>query len=133
MKLSTSHPLLKENRGLAAAIGPGVSAIVAQQERIIVDLMKSVTPTINLIPLIQREAILRTESIARSALTDMTWLTQANQNMLANLLTKTSGFTLPPMSSLGFELPSGFFDVFRNINWESSLGDGKSPRTGQMA
>lgn len=118
MKLSTSHPLLKENRGLAAAIGPGISSIVAQQERIIVDLMKSLTPTINLIPRIQHEAILRTESIARTALADMTWLNQANQRMLENILPKMSGFTLPPMPSLGFELPSGFFDAFRGIGWD---------------
>ncbi len=78
MKLSTSYPLLKENRGLAAALAPGISAIVAQQERIIVDLMKSITPTINLIPRIQYEAILRAESSARAALTDMVWLHQAN-------------------------------------------------------
>lgn len=118
MKLSTSYPLLQRNRGLAAALIPGISAIVAQQERIMVDLMKSLTPTINLIPQIQFDAILRTESIARAALTDMTWLNQTNQTMLEDILPKMSGFTLPPMPSLGFEMPSGFFDAVRGIGWE---------------
>jgi hypothetical protein len=100
----------------AAAMNVAISPILAQQSKIMSQLVASALPDLNgFMPKIDFSGYFQTQELVRSiTLPHLEWIEQLNRQWAAQVVSQM----LPKITLPHFELPVGTLDMLRGIDWE---------------